>query len=279
MTDNNAPKAATPNLAVGPQYDTTHVYVEPEDFEKFVASFVATFGGMATPMSLTQITPAPSQTMFQLVMTPVGTLSVLGFKTPIPFPFGQERTGYLVTDMETAVQAALAHGADVVVSPFDDPIGSDAITRWPGGVNMQFYTHTTPPAYKVLQTVPENRIYMSPYRVDAFIKSFVGFSRGQITYDVADAAGVGIGRPADTYRRVGIDSNFGKIVLLVTDGHLPYPYGREFTGYEVANLSETLTKAKAAGAKVVDGPYADDKRTAAMVNFPGGHIAEVHSLR
>ncbi|MGH9561290.1 MAG: glyoxalase, partial [Terracidiphilus sp.] len=37
--------AATPSLAVGPQYDTTHVYVAPEDFDHFVASVVATFGG------------------------------------------------------------------------------------------------------------------------------------------------------------------------------------------------------------------------------------------
>src|SRR6476660_4666952 len=103
MTDNNAPKAP-PNFAVGPQYDTTHVYVEPEDFETFVASFVATFGGMATPMSLTQITPTPNQTMFKLIMTPVGTLSVLGVRTRVPVPFGQERTGYLVTDLETAVR-------------------------------------------------------------------------------------------------------------------------------------------------------------------------------
>jgi hypothetical protein len=26
------------------------------------------------------------------------------------------------------------------------------------------------------------------------------------------------------------------MVVLVTDGHLPYPYGRETTGYEVSDL-------------------------------------------
>src|ERR1700686_1356254 len=36
---------ATPNVAVGPQYDTTHVYVAPADFDRFVASLLATFGG------------------------------------------------------------------------------------------------------------------------------------------------------------------------------------------------------------------------------------------
>ena len=40
--------AATPNVAVGPQYDSTHVYVAPEDFDRFVASVLAVFGGTAS---------------------------------------------------------------------------------------------------------------------------------------------------------------------------------------------------------------------------------------
>jgi hypothetical protein len=35
----------TPNVTVEPQCDTTHVYVATEDFDRFVASLVATFGG------------------------------------------------------------------------------------------------------------------------------------------------------------------------------------------------------------------------------------------
>ena len=69
------------------------------------------------------------------------------------------------------------------------------------------------------------------------------------------------------------------MTVLVTDGHLPYPYGFELTGYDVDNLSETLKKAKAAGANVLAGPYASDGRHAAFVQFPGGYIAEVHSQR
>ena len=76
-----------------------------------------------------------------------------------------------------------------------------------------------------------------------------------------------------------MQSKFGKVTVLVTDGHLPYPYGREITGYEVANLSDTLSKAKAAGVAVLVDPYKADDRNAAMVQFPGGYIAEVHSLR
>jgi hypothetical protein len=34
-------EAAEPNVAVGPQYDATHVYVAPEDFDRFVSSFIA----------------------------------------------------------------------------------------------------------------------------------------------------------------------------------------------------------------------------------------------
>jgi hypothetical protein len=59
---------------------------------------------------------------------------------------------------------------------------------------------------------------------------------------------------------------------------LPYPYGREITGYEVSDLSETLSKAKAAAANVLVEPYAAAQRRAAMVQFPGGYIAEIHSF-
>jgi predicted enzyme related to lactoylglutathione lyase len=215
--------------------------------------------------------------MSQLILTPVGTVSVFGFKTPIPYPFGSERTGYLVTDLDAAVHAARASGADVIVSPFNDPIGRDAIVQFPGGVNMQLYWHTTSPNYVKLQTVPESRVYVSPDRADAFIRSFVAFSGGTVTGDDAKAPGVEIGRPGDTYRRVRIGSTFGNIAVLVTDGHLPYPYGRELTGYEVLDVDTTVTKAKRAGARVLVEPYSADDRRSALVQFPGGYIAEIHA--
>src|SRR5256884_1777461 len=248
---------ATPtdsNFVVGAQYDTTHVYVQPEDFDKFVASLVATFGGTTTKQGVFTVTPTPSKTMSQLVLTPAGTLSVFGFKTPVPYPFGIERTGYLVTNLDAAVRAAQADGADVLVSPFDDPIGKDAVIQWPGGVNMQLYWHTTPPSYPALQTIPENRVYLSSDRADAFIRSFVQFSGGTIAGDDPKAPGVEIGRTDGTYRRVRLTSTFGTVVALVTDGHLPYPYGREMKGYEALDLDPTLAKAKAAGARVLVEP-------------------------
>ena len=272
------PIAKTSDVAVGPQYDTTHVYVAPQDFDRFVASLIATFGGTTAKQGVFTVTPTPSSTMSQLVMTPVGTVSVFGFKTPVPYPFGLERTGYLVTDMDEAIRAAKTTGADVLVAAFNDPIGQDAIIQWPGGVNTQLYWHTTAPSYAPLQTVPENRVYVSEESVDAFVSSFLAFSHGSVVSDERRAPGVEIGRSAETYRRLRINSKFGKLTALVTDGHLPYPYGRETTGYEVTNLTDTLTKAKASGVDVLVPPYKTDEREAVVVQFPGGYIAEIHSV-
>jgi predicted enzyme related to lactoylglutathione lyase len=273
-----AATGASPEFAVGPQYDTTHVYVAPQDFDRFVTSLIATFDGTATKQGVFTVTPTPSSTMSQLVLTPVGSLSVFGFKTPIPFPFGAERTGYLVTDLDGGMKAAQDDGADVVVAPFNDPIGRDAVIQWPGGVNMQLYWHTAPPSYAPLKTIPENRVYLSALRADEFIRSFLEFSHGKVESDEPHAPGVEIGKPSETYRRVRVRSTFGLLTILITDGHLPFPYGREMTGYEVANLSDTLTKAKAAGVSVLIAPYTADHRSAAMVQFPGGYIAEIHSI-
>jgi hypothetical protein len=142
---------------------------------------------------------------------------------------------------------------------------------------MQLYWHTTPPAYDPLQTVPENRVYLSPDRADTVIHDFVTFAHGKITADDAKASGADIGRPKDKFRRVRIESAFGKMVVMVTDGHLPYPYGKELTGYEVSDLTTTLAKAKSAGVTVLVPPYGVDGRQAAVVQFPGGYIAEIHA--
>src|SRR5580692_9516060 len=151
-----------PSVAVGPQYDSTHVYVAPADLETFTSSLVSTFGGTKSQPATFSVTPTPSETTFVFVFTPVGTFSVFGFKTPIPYPFGMERTGYLVTNMDEAIRDAKATGADVLVSLFTDPLGQDAIIQWPGGVNTQLYWHTTSPSYTPLLAVPENRVYVSP---------------------------------------------------------------------------------------------------------------------
>jgi hypothetical protein len=269
--------AETAPVAVGPQYDTTHVYLAPADVDRFVTSILATFGGTSTKQVVVTVTPTPSTTSSQLLLTPAGSLSVFGFRTPVPYPFGLERTGYLVHDLDAAVRQARADGAGLLVSTFPDPIGRDALVQWPGGVNMQLYWHTTAPSYPALQTVPENRVYVSPDKVTEFVRDFTRFSGGKIISDNAHAPGVEIGQPGETYRRIRIESPFGRMTVLVTDGHLPYPYGHELTGYEVADLDGALAKATGSGARVLAEPYAADGRRATMVEFPGGYIAEIHA--
>src|SRR3984957_10547622 len=127
----DAATSALPLVGVGAQYDTTHVYVAPGDVDRFAASFLATFGGQSTQQVVATVTPTASSTTSQLLQTPVGTVSLFGFSTPIPYPFGAERTGYLVTDMDTAIRLAKAAGADVLVATFPDPIGVDAVIQWP----------------------------------------------------------------------------------------------------------------------------------------------------
>jgi hypothetical protein len=129
-----------------------------------------------------------------------------------------------------------------------------------------------------LQTVPENRVYISPWRLADFLKSYVTFSHGKIASSDSHAPGVEVGRPNETVWRIRIESQFGKLAVFVSDGHMPYPYGRETTGFEVANLAETLAKAKGLGVKVLVDPYKAGDRTAAMVEFPGGFIAEIHEV-
>jgi hypothetical protein len=266
------------SFAVGAQYDTTHVYVSPSDLDAFVASFLGTFGGKSTKQVVATVTPTPSKTTSQLLQTPVGTVSLFGFLTPIPAPFGAERTGYLVTNMDAAIKAARAAGADILVDPFPDPIGRDVVIQWPGGFDMQLYWHTTPPNYTPLVAVPENRVYVSADAVSAFLRSFLAFSHGKVVSDDAKASGAEIGMRDKTYRRIRLESGFGKLTVLVTDGHLPYPYGRETTGYEVADLDGTLAKATGTGATVLVAPYVAGDRKAAMVQFPGGYIAEIHAV-
>ena len=267
-----------PVVSVGPQYDTTHVYVATQDIDAFVDSFVATFGGTASPRAVFTVTPTPSKTASQYVRTPVGMLSVFAFETPIPYPFGSERTGYLVTDMDKAVRAARAAGADVIVDTFDDPIGKDAVIQWPGGLNMQLYWHTKAPSYGPLETVPDNRVYVSAQSADNFIKRFVRFSHGKVVSDNRHADGGEIGRSGETIRRVRITSGFGTMLVFATDGKLPYPFGREVTGYLVADLDATLTKAQGVGVKVLSPANRTVEGRTAMVEFPGGYVAEIHEL-
>lgn len=272
-------EATDDGVAVGPQYDSAHVYVPDAALESFVNAITGTFGGKASSSVTANVTPARSSTVFRYIWTPVGTFSTFVFQTPIPYAFGQERTGYLVTNLDMAIKEARASGADVIVLPFTDPIGRDAIIEWPGGVKMQLYWHFTPPTYPPLETVPDNRIYLSADRADIFVRDFVEFSRGRTISDDRQADAGEIGRPGETYRRIRMESRFGKMQVMVTDGHLPYPFGREIMGYEVKSLPATLSKARESGAKVLTSPFETVDRITAMLAFPGDYVAEVHAMK
>ncbi|MBW9051052.1 glyoxalase [Rhizobium mesosinicum] len=275
----NTASAATARVGVGSQYSTTHVYVAPNDVDKFAESFLATFGGKSTKQVIATVTPTDSSTTSQLLQTPAGTVSLFGFTSPIPYPFGHERTGYLVTDLDKAVTAAVSDGAEVIVAPFDDPIGRDAVIQWPGGVKMQLYWHKTPPTYEPFATLPENRVYLSKERLAAFVRGFLAFSHGRVVSDETQADGNEIGQPGKPFHRIRIESDFGRLAVMATDGHLPYPYGWEVAGYEVNDLNTTLEKATASGASVVVPPVLAGKRKSAIVGFPGGYIAEIHATQ
>ena len=264
-------------VAVGPQYDTTHVYIASGDFDALVNSFVVTFGGKPSQRIVGNVLPVLSSAELQYVLTPAGALSIFAFQTPVPFPFGQERTGYLVTDMDQAIKDARAAGAEVIVEPFKDPIGIDAVIQWPGGVKMQLYWHFKPSTSAPLETIPDNRVYLSRDQADNFVSAFVRFAHGKVVADDRQADGGEIGRKGETYRCISIASLFGNMRVMVTDGHLPYPFGHDITGYQVKDLVATLDKAKTAGAKILSAPYKMSDRTTSIVEFPGGYIAEVHS--
>ena len=79
-----APKPR-PTLAVGPQYDATHVYVQHGTLRAFVKSWEATFGGTNSTPALSDVTPTASQTHFTVLLSPVGSLSVFDYQTrPAP---------------------------------------------------------------------------------------------------------------------------------------------------------------------------------------------------
>jgi hypothetical protein len=272
-----APTSTVPaSQGVGSQYDSVHVYVLPGQLDAFVTSWLATFGGTASTQALVDVTPTPSQAKSQLIRSPVGTISAFDFTSPVPYPFGAERTGWLMADFDAGVAKARDAGADVVVAPFPDPIGRDAVIQFPGGVNTQLYWHTTAPNYPALTTVPDNRIYLSADAVDAFLKSYLTFTGGHVESDTATADGALIGKPGSTFRKIAISSTFGNTQVAVTDGHLPSPYGREVAGYRVSDVAATVTKATAAGARVLAPSIRSGPTTTAMLQWPGGYIAEIH---
>lgn len=81
---------------------------------------MGTFGGSYVKPFTTQLTPTPSSAMATQVFSPVALLSVFDFTTPVPYPFGQERTGWGVTDTAAATRQPGNPPCDVMRDP-DQP--------------------------------------------------------------------------------------------------------------------------------------------------------------
>ena len=118
-----APAAPSAGYAVGPQYDTTHVYVPQDQFDAFVTSFSATFGGTTNKQGVFQVTPTTSLTKSQLVLTPAGSVSVFGFKTPIPYPSEANEVGGIPIPMPLTVNKTSPKSNGKVRPPYpvDEP--------------------------------------------------------------------------------------------------------------------------------------------------------------
>jgi hypothetical protein len=126
-----------------------------------------------------------------------------------------------VTDLDEAIRSAKIRAADVVVAPFNDPIGRERSS------NGRAESACSSTGTRLLPTMPSFRPFPktestcpSGARTNLFANSWPSHS---VASDDARAPGVEIGRPNDMFRRVRIASTFGTITVLATDGHIPYP--------------------------------------------------------
>jgi hypothetical protein len=77
--------AEAPPVSANPQ-NAAHVYVAVADFDRFVAAILAAFGGTASKKVSTDITPTPSRSFSQLVLTPAGSFSILALRRQFSIP-------------------------------------------------------------------------------------------------------------------------------------------------------------------------------------------------
>ena len=129
------------------------------------------------------------------------------------------------------------------------------------------------------QRVPENRVYVSKDSAEAFIHAFLlAFSHGQgAVGSTRRRAGRRGSAGLANYRRVRIASPFGRMVVLVTDGQLPWPYGRETTGYEVAGPRRDARQGcRRRAPRSSFQPTWQTTATLHSSSSPGGYIAEIH---
>ena len=213
--------APTPEVAVGPQYDSTHVYVAPADFDRFVASFVATFGGTASKRACHGYADAEPDH--------VAACS----------DAGREPLGVRLRD---TCSLSLRRRADRLSRRGHGHRRPGGPRRW-GGRHRRPVPRSDRPrrgdpvagrrehaallahdAASCAAAGCRSRKPRSTCRTTAPTPSSAtscAFSQGGRDSDDPRAPGVEIGRPGETYRRVRLASHFGEMAVLVTDGHLP----------------------------------------------------------
>ena len=271
------PADATLSLAVGAQYDTAHVYVAPADLDRFSDSLIATFGGTKSQKAELTITPTPSKTNWQAVLHSGWHVLCVRFHDADPISV-RPRTNRLPRDR---------HGCS-------DPIGeSQRSRRCRGTVQRSHWA-------RCHRSVAGRHIYAALLAYDrAELREARQGPRKQGVRVTGSRRCVcprfrgvlaredRLRRPERTRRRGGPTK--GYLPPRADQLHIredrraryrwtaPYPYGREISGYEVANLADTVSKAKATGATVLVDPYTADRRQAAIISFPGGYIAEIYS--
>jgi hypothetical protein len=265
------PRAASP---YGPSDNTAHAYVQHGQLDAFIHSWEATFGGTNPPPAANTITPTGSRMVGAIINSPIGVVSAYDYQTPVPYPFGAEHGGVAVHGVDAATATARVAGGVAAVAPWTGPGGREAVVQFPGGVDFQLYE----PGAEVpkLAAPPEYRIYLSDDAVNAFLAPYLRFAGGHVASDNRREDGAEIGAPGTTYHRIRLASPFGDTVVLAGNGYWNYPYGKESTGYTVPNLTDAIAKATANGATVLSGPHAGDHRNSAMLEFPGGYLAEFH---
>lgn len=260
-------------LISGTQNGSTHIYLQSGTLASFTNSIASTFGGSIQQGGTAQITPTPSTVKSAFVFTPVGNFTGFEYTTPVPKPFGNENYGFMVSDMEQALLAARQLGASVMIEPFPDALGRDAVLIWPNGVQMQLFQHFKPQNNQSLKNTPETRLYIPVDRADEFIHSYSQFSLSILVQDRVLVAG---DQPISdgALREVHLTSetSFGNTHIFVTNGHLNVPFGYEVTGYAVDDFQQTYVKAVENQAKTLWSNY----QNSAIIEFPGGYKAEIH---
>lgn len=274
-----APEAtARTDTGHGPDYDSTHIYTTMADVDPLTEQLVAVFGGEVKTYGELNICPQPSLAVVSVILSPYGLLSTFAFSTPVPYPFGQDKHGYRINDRAEMVARADAAGLDLAVAPFDDLGGLQVILRLPGGSALQLYEPPAEMGFPVVQHVPEARLYLGPRTIDPFLEAFATVTLGSVVRDDREADASEVGHEG-TFRRVEFESGYGRLLVLQTNGHQPYPYGWDFTGFAVDDLARKLDAATIAGAQVLIEPHEANGRTSAMVQFRGGFVAELHEER